>query len=115
MESYARKLRRNATETERLLWWHLRGRQLSGCKFRRQHPIGPYICDFVCLEASVVVELDGSHHAVRASYDATRDAFLKANGFLVLRFWNVDVLSRIDFVVNAIHDALHQPPPPKGR
>ena len=112
MNNYAREMRNNATEAERLLWGHLRRRQLNGFKFRRQRPIGPYICDFVCLEALVVIELDGNQHAARALYDADRDAFLRSNGFRVLRFWNTDVFSQTDSVVKTIYDTLHAPPLP---
>jgi very-short-patch-repair endonuclease len=109
MNDYARELRNNATDAERLLWHHLRRRQLDGFKFRRQHPIGRYVCDFVCLEASVVVELDGSQHVVQAPYDANRDAFLRSNGFRVLRFWNGDVTRQTDSIVDTIYEALHRP------
>jgi very-short-patch-repair endonuclease len=81
VHDYACHLRNNATEAERRLWQHLRRRQLNGFKFRRQHQIGRYVCDFVCLEASVVVELDGSQHVTQSHYDDQRDAFLKSNGF----------------------------------
>lgn len=107
MKSYAQDLRNNATESERVLWNRLRRRQLGGLKFRRQHPIGRYI-DFVCLEASVIVELDGSQHVTDAPYDAKRDAFLRSAGFRILRFWNGDVLSRTDSVVETIFEALYR-------
>lgn len=109
MNDYARELRNNATEAERRLWRHLRRRQLTGLKFRRQRPIGPYICDFVCLEACLIVELDGSQHVEQADYDLRRDAFLRSNGFRVLRFWNGDVLAQIDSVIDMIFEALHRP------
>ncbi|HEX9522691.1 MAG TPA: DUF559 domain-containing protein, partial [Reyranella sp.] len=73
MSDYACERRNNATEAERRLWRGLQRRQLGGFKFRRQRPVGPYICDFVCLEASIVVELDGSQHVAQAPYDANRD------------------------------------------
>ena len=109
MNDYARELRNNATDAERLLWHHLRRRQLNGFKFRRQRPIGRYVCDFVCLEASVVIELDGSQHVSQAPYDAKRDAFLRSNGFRILRFWNGDVLRRTDSIIETIYEALHRP------
>ena len=109
MKSYAQDLRNNATEPERVLWNCLRRRQLNGYKFRRQHPIGRYVCDFVCLDSSVVVELDGSQHVLDAPYDANRDAFLRSSGFRVLRFWNGDVLFRTDSVVETIYEALYRP------
>jgi very-short-patch-repair endonuclease len=108
MNSYARHLRNNATNAERRLWQHLRRRQLAGFKFRRQRAIGRYVCDFVCLEASVVVELDGSQHVAQAPYDEQRAAFLKSNGFRVLRFWNDAVFSEPDAVIQTILEALHR-------
>ena len=106
MTSYARDLRNSATGAERRLWKRLRRRQLAGFKFRRQRPIGRYICDFVCLEAFVVVELDGSQHLAQAPYDEQRAAFLKSNGFRVLRFWNDAVFSEPEVVVQTILEAL---------
>lgn len=109
VKSYAQDLRNNATEPERVLWNRLRRRQLCDLKFRRQHAIGRYICDFVCLEAAIIVELDGSQHVIDAPYDANRDAFLRSAGFRVLRFWNGDVLSQTDSVVETIYEALYRP------
>ena len=106
MNHFAKVLRRNATDAERLLWSRLRGRQLSGFRFRRQRPIGNYVCDFVCLSDRVVVELDGSQHVERADYDARRDRFLRLNGYRVLRFWNGDVMDRLDTVLETIVQAL---------
>jgi adenine-specific DNA-methyltransferase len=105
---FARNLRRNATEAERLLWSRLRRRQLGGFKFRRQHQIGSYVCDFICLEAVVIVELDGSHHLDQAPYDLHHDAFLRRRGFRILRFWNVDVMAGIENVTETIFEALHR-------
>ena len=101
-------LRKNATDAERLLWSHLRWRQLSGFRFRRQRPFGPYVCDFICLEASVIIELDGSQHVEQAAYDSRRDAFLRSYGFRVLRFWNGDVLAKPDVIAETIFEALHR-------
>jgi very-short-patch-repair endonuclease len=92
MHDYARHLRKNATEAERRLWQLLRRRQLNGFKFRRQRQIGRYVCDFGCLEVS--------------RYDDQRDAFLKSNGFRVLRFWNGSVISEPEAVVQTILEAL---------
>ena len=97
----ARVLRRRMTDAERRLWRVLRYRQLLGCRFRRQHPIGPYIADFACLERGLVIEVDGGQHAA-SSADPTRDAFLRRQGFRVLRVWNLDVLQNIDGVCAAI-------------
>ncbi|MBX9944413.1 MAG: DUF559 domain-containing protein [Reyranella sp.] len=105
---FARSLRKNPTEAECLLWRHLRRRQLGDFKFRRQHAVGPYICDFVCLDAAVVVELDGSQHVEQAAYDSRRDAYLRSKGLRVLRFWNADVLARTRDVIDTIFEALHR-------
>lgn len=90
----ARSLRKNATPAERALWRHLRAKRDHGWKFRRQHPIGPYYADFVCLERKFIVELDGGHHAdgAQAAHDLMRDAWLRREGYQILRFWNADVL-----------------------
>ena len=90
------------------MWSRLRRRQVGGFKFRRQRPFGPYVCDFICLEASVIVELDGSQHVEQATYDGQRDAFMRSYGFRILRFWNGDVLSRTDSVLETIFEALHR-------
>ena len=106
MLRYTRTLRRDQTDAERRLWSRLRRRQLSGFEFRRQHQIGLYICDFASIDGKVVVELDGSQHVESAAYDAHRDHFLRSAGYRVLRFWNGDVLDRIDDVVETIFAAL---------
>ena len=114
---FARGLRKNLTDAERRLWSRLRRQQL--CRhFRRQEPIGPYIADFVCFEARLIVECDGGQHA-ESAYDAKRDAWFAQRGFTVLRFWNHDVLRETDSVVEQIFDALclhapHPDPPPQG-
>ena len=82
----ARQLRKNPTEAERVLWQHLRLRQLEGYKFRRQQPIGQYIVDFVCFEHRLVIELDGGQHSQQNSYDSQRAAWMERQGFRVLRF-----------------------------
>jgi len=107
MHDYARELRNNATPAEKHLWSRLRRRQLAGLKFRRQHTIGRYVCDFVCLEAGIAIELDGSQHVRDAPYDANRDAFLRSCGFRVLRFWNGQVLRETDSVVETIFAAMY--------
>jgi len=101
----ARKLRREMTEAERLLWSRLRGRQLRGCKFRRQRPIGPHIVDFACIEKTLVVELDGSQH-LDAAGDDERTGSIEKSGFKVLRFWDHEVFGEIEAVLQVIHDAL---------
>ncbi|RWQ47372.1 MAG: endonuclease domain-containing protein [Mesorhizobium sp.] len=98
---FARSMRRESTEAEDRLWHELRGRRLDRIKFRRQVPVGRFIADFVCAEARLIVEIDGSQHA-GSNYDLGRDAELKARGFRVLRFWNDDVLRDLDAVCDAI-------------
>jgi len=107
----ARDLRRRATDAERALWRHLRSRPIAGLKFRRQHPIGRYIVDFACLDAMLVIELDGSQHRDNAEQDADRTALLNALGWRVLRFWNSDVVQNPDGVFRAIVVALAESPP----
>ncbi|MGE0737231.1 MAG: endonuclease domain-containing protein [Alphaproteobacteria bacterium] len=121
----ARKLRSNLTDAEKRLWNRLRRKQVDGYRFRRQVPLGFYIVDFACLEARLVVEVDGGQHAVDAARDGVRDAWLVANGFRVLRFWNNDVLGNTDGVLAEIQRAfiehrnritpLPDPPPRGGR
>jgi very-short-patch-repair endonuclease len=96
---YARELRHDQTDAERKFWEQLRNRRLAGFKFQRQHPIGRYIADFVCIEKQLIVESDGAQHAKRESYDAERAAFLSIKGYRVLRFWNVDVLTNMEGVI----------------
>ncbi len=102
----ARELRRNPTEAEKVLWHHLRLKQLDGYRFRRQHPIGTYIVDFSCFEKSLVIELDGGRHSEQAEYDNTRTSWLEANGCTVLRFWNSQIMNEIDAVLEAISKGL---------
>jgi len=101
----ARALRHDMTDAERHLWNCLRQRQVSGCKFRRQVAVGPYIADFACLEKGLIVEVDGGRHCDSRT-DQRRDGFLRSQGFRVLRFWNHDVLANIDGVVWVIARAL---------
>ncbi|MGC8906178.1 MAG: endonuclease domain-containing protein [Desulfomonilaceae bacterium] len=105
---FARNLRKEQTDAERLVWSLLRDRRLAGFKFRRQHPIEPYVLDFYCHEARLAVELDGGQHNepdARAR-DEQRTSFLEAQGIRVLRFWNNDVLSNTEGVLQAIYDGL---------
>ena len=103
---HARVLRANQTEAETRLWRRLRDRQLGGAKFRRQVPIGPYIADFVCFAAKLIVELDGGQYADTAEADSARTVWLEKRGFRVLRFWNHDVLANPDGVPERILEAL---------
>jgi len=117
----ARVLRREMTDSERRLWSGIRSEQL-GVKFRRQHPIGNYIADFACLDPLLIVELDGSQHQTQEAYDARRDAFLRAQGFDVLRFGSNDPFVNFEGVLQAIVDRLgeltaacpHPNLPPEG-
>lgn len=100
----ARTLRKGQTDAENLLWRHLRGKQLEGFKFRRQQFIGNYIVDFVCLEKSLILEIDGGQHAVRQDRDIDRDNWLMHEGFKILRFWNNEVLQNIEGVLEVIRN-----------
>jgi very-short-patch-repair endonuclease len=100
------------TEAERSLWRHLRLRNIDGFKFCRQHEISPYVVDFACIEAGLVIEIDGGQHAETIAYDAARTEFLQKSGFRVLRFWNSDVLGNIDSVMQSIWTELHEDEPP---
>lgn len=110
--NFARSLRRDMTEAEDKLWHELRSRRLDRIKFRRQVPIGRYIADFACLEAKLIIEIDGSQHA-ESSRDHIRDAELRSRGFRILRFWNDEVLRELDAVCDTIiayvRDASLQP------
>ena len=103
-------LRKEATPFERKLWRHLRSAQLGECKFRRQHPLGPYIVDFVCLERHLIVELDGQHHSGPEGYDGRRDTWLRQSGYVVLRFSNRQLKEELEGVLETIASHLHPPP-----
>ena len=107
----AKALRGTSTEAEKVIWAALRAGRLNGLKFRRQQPIGPFIADFVCQQARLVIELDGSQH-VDLAYDRSRDAFLNKAGYRVLRFWNSDVTANKAGVLDAILAAASGPLPP---
>ncbi|MGD0191027.1 MAG: endonuclease domain-containing protein [Rhizomicrobium sp.] len=106
----ARRLRASATDAERKLWVFLRGKQIAGFRFRRQHPIGPYIVDFYCSAAKLIVELDGSQHGEPRNvvYDANRDQWLTTRGYRVLRFANANFLREHEAVLDEIHRAILQ-------
>ncbi len=110
----ARRLRRDTTEAEKKLWKVLRANQLSGAKFRRQFPVGPYITDFACWEARLIIELDGGQHA-DSKTDAHRTRYLEGKGFRVIRFWNNEVLENLEGVLSQIQIVLieaHPSPQP---
>jgi very-short-patch-repair endonuclease len=100
----ARKLRREMTDTERILWSTLRSRRLGGFSFRRQHPIGPYVVDFVCLEKRFIVEIDGAHHSEPAqkAHDRRRTRWLEEAGYVVFRAANTDVFENLDGLAETI-------------
>ncbi|MBI1814672.1 MAG: DUF559 domain-containing protein [Deltaproteobacteria bacterium] len=107
----ARTLRRSQTDAEQKLWQKLRRGQVNGAKFRRQHPIGRYFADFGCDEQHLVIELDGSQHAVNVARDDARTAYLETQGYRVLRFWDDQVLKNVEAVLERIVDALRSPHP----
>lgn len=98
----ARTLRRHQTDAEKMLRQKLRSRQLHGYKFRRQVAKGPYIVDFVCESAMMIVELDGGQHTAMAEYDARRTGYLQRKGYQVVRFWNDQVLLEVDAVLESL-------------
>jgi len=114
----ARHLRNLQTDAEQLLWQRLRNSQLVDSKFRRQHVIGRYIVDFVCLEKKLVIEIDGSQHIEQQLYDSQRTRYLVSKGFEVIRFWNNEVLQELDNVLDVIYSNLGPLTPtlsPEGR
>jgi very-short-patch-repair endonuclease len=102
----AKELRNNPTEAERILWQRLRLRQPGGHKFRRQLPLGNYIIDFVCLEKRVAGAVDGGQHNTQFAYDEQRATWIEEQGFRVLRFWDHEVMQKIEAVKEAIWQAL---------
>jgi very-short-patch-repair endonuclease len=114
----AKTLRKNSTRAERLLWRNLRAKQMRRFKFRRQEPIGDYIVDFVCFEKRLVIEVDGSQHMVDVARDKAREKWLQSQGFVILRFWNNEVLMNLEGVLETIRlTCLYHPtfvPPVEG-
>jgi very-short-patch-repair endonuclease len=109
--NHARSLRRNMTDAERMLWKAVRNKQIAGYRFRRQYPIGIYIADFACLEKKCVIELDGGQHQTQLEQDDLRTHYLHKQGWIVLRFWNNDVLSNVSGVLSMIVSTLKNEPP----
>jgi very-short-patch-repair endonuclease len=95
----ARRLRRDMTKAEKKLWYRIRGEQLEGHQFRKQVPLDPYILDFACLRKRLALEVDGSQHADISATERERNQFLRAEGFVVIRYWNTEVLQNIDGVL----------------
>jgi very-short-patch-repair endonuclease len=127
--SRARRLRKDQTPAESRLWFELRNRRFVGHKFRRQHPLGPYVADFYCHEAALIIELDGESHLGRETYDRQRQDWLEAQGFKVLRFYNNDIPANLDEMLECIFrecrsrtapkptspESTSLPPSPSGR
>ena len=107
----AKTLRQDQTDAEGLLWHYLRNKQLDGYKFRRQQPIGPYIVDFACMSRKLLIELDGGQHAEQHNFDKKRDDYLRGKGYRILRFWNNEVFQNCMDVLEAVYQALVDPPP----
>ncbi|MEE9352429.1 MAG: endonuclease domain-containing protein [Thiotrichaceae bacterium] len=98
----ARDLRKNQTDAEAALWKLVRAKQIEGLKFRRQHPIPPYIVDFVCTEKKLIIELDGGQHAETINYDEKRTKYLESQSYTVIRFWNNEILNNIEGVYETL-------------
>ena len=112
MLNNAKTLRTNRTEAEQRLWYHLRAHRFMGLKFKRQKPMGRYIVDFVCMEQRLIIELDGGHHSEQVAYDQHRDAWLRSQGYTVLRFWNNEVMQQLEGVLEQIHCTISLSPGP---
>ncbi|NOU00683.1 MAG: endonuclease domain-containing protein, partial [Gallionella sp.] len=106
---FAKQLRSNMTDAEKLLWYHLRGHRFQGLKFKRQQPLGNYIVDFISFERKIIIEVDGGQHFESES-DIQRDTWLRGQGFQVLRFWNNEVLGETESVLEKIHQVLTSAP-----
>jgi very-short-patch-repair endonuclease len=113
---FAKRLRRNQTDAERALWFRLRDRRLAGWKFKRQVPIDRYIVDFLCADGKLIVEIDGGQHDQNSERDRDRTAALEAMGYLVLRFWNNDVIHNtegvLETILNTVNQSRSEPPHP---
>ncbi|MES2044528.1 MAG: endonuclease domain-containing protein [Pseudomonadota bacterium] len=107
---FQRDMRRNMTEPEKRLWHVVRNRQIGNAKFRKQSWLGPFLVDFLCAEAKLVVEIDGDGHAHQQGYDERRTVWLAAEGFRVIRFSNDEVMRNLDGVVQVIAEALRPSP-----
>ncbi len=115
---FARKMRQAPTASEWKLWQAIRRNQIEGAHFRRQHPIGPYVADFACLTLKLIIEVDGTSHltAEQIEKDIRRTQFLNREGFKVIRFWNLDVLTNLGRVIERIDTEVRAsiPPPRSG-
>jgi very-short-patch-repair endonuclease len=108
----AKRLRANTTTAEERLWQRLRRFPMTGSHFRRQVPIGPYVADFACMAARLIIEVDGSHHGDESNrrHDEARPRWLEAQGYRVLRFWNNDLTTNMNGVLDAIYTAVYGSP-----
>src|SRR5262245_57666954 len=102
LKDNARALRHESAPAEKILWKALRDRRFAGFKFRRQHPVGAHVVDFICLSLNLVVELDGESHLTRSAEDKQRDAWLESQGIKILRFWNTAVFDEFVAVMEKI-------------
>ena len=102
VQRHAQELRREQTPAEKRLWSRLRGKQLCDLKFRRQHPIGPFIVDFYCAAHKLIIEVDGHSHASQVEYDHARSAYLQERGYTIIRFTNEQIRRQLDTVLNEI-------------
>jgi very-short-patch-repair endonuclease len=106
----ARKLRKQMTPEEHILWYHLRSKRFSSYKFRRQFPIDKYVVDFICVAKRLIVEADGGQHNQSAD-DAERDKYLRGQNFTILRFWNNDINQNLESALQKIYQELAYPHP----
>ncbi|MFZ2054759.1 MAG: DUF559 domain-containing protein [Candidatus Aminicenantales bacterium] len=111
-KDFARSLGKESTNVEKLLWRQLRAKRLLGLKFRRQEPIGKYIVDFVCYEKKIIIELDGGQHSEYEEKDQKRDEWFRSEGFKILRFWNNDVISQTEEILEIIAKKCLESPSP---
>ena len=108
----AKTLRAKQTEAEQRLWYHLRAHRFMNLKFKRQKPMGRFIVDFVCVEHQLIIEIDGGQHAGQTEYDRHRDAWLRSQGYAVLRFWNHEIMQQLEGVLEQIRSAIALSPSP---
>ena len=114
IQQRAKELRQELTPAEKILWEALRNRQLGGLKFRRQHPLGPFIADFYCAEKRLVVEIDGGIHNLQREQDQQRTRQFEEFGYRVIRFQNEEIETNIVLVLQEILDACNSPLPAWG-
>lgn len=108
ISQFAKILRKNSTDAERLLWFNLRNRRLGGYKFRRQYKLGSFIVDFICLEKKLIIEVDGGQHSEMIDEDLKRAEILNKQGYKILRFWNNEVFKETDSILQLILSRLNK-------